>query len=59
MKVNVDDIIVKSKTTEQHAANLIEVFNQLWKYNMILNFEICVWCQRWKILGLYAYPPQH
>jgi len=42
MEVYVDDIIVKSDNMEQHANDLVEVFQQIRKYDMRLNPEKCV-----------------
>nr|KYP49822.1 Retrotransposable element Tf2 [Cajanus cajan] len=42
MKVYVDDMVVKTTSVEDHAADLAEVFSQIRKHNMRLNPEKCV-----------------
>ena len=41
VEVYVDDMVVKSQSVDQHAADLDEVFAQIRKYNMRLNPEKC------------------
>ena len=41
VEVYVDDMVVKSQSIDQHAADLNEVFAQVRKYNMRLNLEKC------------------
>ena len=41
MEVYIDDIVVKSKTREEHALHLQEVFHLLRKYDMKLNPSKC------------------
>nr|KYP75371.1 Retrovirus-related Pol polyprotein from transposon opus [Cajanus cajan] len=42
IEVYVDDMVVKSKTVATHLVDLAEVFHQLWKHNMRLNLEKCI-----------------
>jgi len=42
VEVYVDDIVVKSDSCDQHIKDLQEVFDALWKTNMRLNPEKCV-----------------
>nr|KYP41055.1 Transposon Ty3-I Gag-Pol polyprotein [Cajanus cajan]KYP56200.1 Transposon Ty3-I Gag-Pol polyprotein [Cajanus cajan] len=42
MEVYVDDMVVKTTSSEGHAADLAEVFSQIRKHNMRLNPEKCV-----------------
>nr|KYP39822.1 Transposon Ty3-I Gag-Pol polyprotein [Cajanus cajan] len=52
MEVYVDDMVVKTTSSEGHAADLAEVFNQIKKHNMRLNPEKCVFgVQGGKFLG--------
>ena len=41
MEVYIDDMLVKSATTELHIAHLIEAFQILKEYNMKLNLAKC------------------
>nr|KYP49932.1 Transposon Ty3-I Gag-Pol polyprotein [Cajanus cajan] len=52
MEVYVDNMVVKTPSTEAHAADLAEAFNQIWKHNMRLNSEKCIFdVQGGKFLG--------
>nr|KYP65456.1 Retrovirus-related Pol polyprotein from transposon opus [Cajanus cajan] len=52
MEVYVNDMVVKTTSTEGHAANLAEVFSQIRKNNMRLNPKKCVFgIQGGKFLG--------
>ena len=42
MKVYVDDIIVKSQGTEQHAKDLEQILDTLDKYKIKINLDKCV-----------------
>lgn len=42
MEVYVDDMLVKSKTANEHLHNLSLMFDILKKYNMLLNPNKCV-----------------
>lgn len=42
MEVYVDNKIAKSKAEEDHLANLQKIFEWLWKYNLKLNPNKCV-----------------
>lgn len=42
MEAYMDNIIVKSRRSNQYVENLDEVFNILKKYNIKLNLEKCV-----------------
>ncbi|RVW33014.1 hypothetical protein CK203_107573 [Vitis vinifera] len=55
VEVYIDDIVVKSKTQEEHVLHLQEVFHLLRKYDMKLNPSKCAfWRKCWQILGIYA-----
>ena len=41
VEVYIDDIVVKSKTRDEHVLHLQEVFHLLWKYGMKLNHSKC------------------
>lgn len=50
-----DDILVKSKTPQQHPENLEETFDTLKQYGMRLNPSKCSFCIReGKFLGFYV-----
>ncbi|XP_016185731.1 berberine bridge enzyme-like 27 [Arachis ipaensis] len=52
MEVYVDDMVVKSESTTVYQANLLEIFQQLRKYNMCLNLEKCAFgVQGGRLLG--------
>nr|KYP60222.1 Transposon Ty3-I Gag-Pol polyprotein [Cajanus cajan] len=52
MEVYVDDMVVKTTSATDHAADLVEVFAQIRKHNMRLNLEKCVFgVQGGKFLG--------
>nr|KYP31941.1 Retrovirus-related Pol polyprotein from transposon opus [Cajanus cajan] len=42
MEVYVDDMVVKTTSATDHATDLAEVFAQIWRHNMRLNPEKCV-----------------
>nr|KYP73728.1 Transposon Ty3-I Gag-Pol polyprotein [Cajanus cajan] len=42
MEVYVDDMVIKTTSTDAHVADLAEVFNQIQKYNMSHNPKKCV-----------------
>ncbi|XP_020202148.1 uncharacterized protein LOC109787951 [Cajanus cajan] len=42
MEVYVDDMVLKTTSTDAHVADLAEVFNQIQKHNMHLNPEKCI-----------------
>lgn len=42
VEVYVDDIVVKSESSEQHISNLQEVFQALCRYQLRLNPDKCV-----------------
>nr|KYP60978.1 Retrovirus-related Pol polyprotein from transposon 412 family [Cajanus cajan] len=45
-------MVVKTPSAEAHAADLAKVFNQIWKHNMRLNLEKCIFgVQGGKFLG--------
>nr|KYP55450.1 Transposon Ty3-I Gag-Pol polyprotein [Cajanus cajan] len=52
MEVYVDDMVVKTTSTEGHASDLAKVISQIKKHNMHLNLEKCVFgVQGGKFLG--------
>nr|KYP67764.1 Transposon Ty3-I Gag-Pol polyprotein [Cajanus cajan] len=52
LEVYVDDMVVKSNDLGTHKDDLIEVFQQLWKHDMRLNPEKCIFgIARGKFLG--------
>ena len=51
MEVYVDDILIKSKESQQHQEDLEETFKTLWWYNMRLNPKKCMFdVKAWKFL---------
>ena len=51
IEVYIDDIMVKSKTSDEHDWNLEEVFHLLREYNMKLNRPKCAGVSAGKFLG--------
>ena len=53
IKVYVDDMIAKSRTTRHHLVELRKLFKHLVKYKLRLNLNICVFgASLGKLLGL-------
>jgi hypothetical protein len=51
----VDDLVVKTKSKEDHLIDLQIVFDRLRKFNLKMNPLKCAFGQ-WKILGIYSPP---
>jgi hypothetical protein len=52
LEVYVDDIVIKSRRSGNHIADLKETFNNLRRFNMKLNPEKCTFRVPWgKLLG--------
>ncbi|XP_072086987.1 uncharacterized protein [Arachis hypogaea] len=51
LEVYVDDIVAKTKLSDNHLNNLLEIFNQVRRYNMRLNSEKCAFGVQGELTG--------
>ena len=52
----VDDMVIKSKTPEEHPGDLAKVFSIFNKYKMKLNPEKCIFCGKGsEVLGTHSF----